>query len=332
MKRKNIFFGLSFIFVLVYALTSCTKDESPTPVSIVAAVPSAPIPGDATVVPYTSGSLPIVLKWAGTATNAVKWDVYFGNTEKPVKVASGVAENTYTVNVTTGGTYYWKVETIDANNVKSTSAVWSIQVNSNPDIPSLIEPKVDTTNVSCTPTFEWSGSDPEGDVLTYDLYLGTTNKPAVAYTGLTDVQFAVTTSLSEKTDYYWKIVAKDPYGGERESAIRKFTTGLEPINTYVGTYKCDEPAENYSYDITFTKVNATTIKTTNYWNSSPWTGTFILDLANLTYTMANTTWTSGYSGIESGIIDPKKGTMTGTYTIWKDGVISEQGVHTYTKK
>ena len=36
------------------------------------------------------------------------------------------------------------------------------------------------------------------------------------------------------------------------------------VDTFVASYTCDEPAEAYSYGVSFTKINLTTIKTANY--------------------------------------------------------------------
>jgi hypothetical protein len=55
-------------------------------------------------------------------------------------------------------------------------------------------------------------------------------------------------------------------------------------------------------------------------------------LTKLTYSMPLTSFTTVWSAIETGVIDPSTGTMTGTYTVFQSGVAVEQGVHTYTKK
>ena len=104
-----------------------------------------------------------------------------------------------------------------------------------------------------------------------------------------------------------------------------------PIDTFVGNYTADEPAESYSYGVTFIRASLTSVSTNNYWNSG-WTAVFTIDLVNKTYSMPKTTW-SGYSGIESGTVDTSTGTMVGNYTIWNpNGSVNEVGVHTYTKK
>ena len=180
------------------------------------------------------------------------------------------------------------------------------------------------------PDLNWVASDPEGDDLTFDVYLGKTAVPtAVVATGISDTTFAVTTPLSTATDYYWKVVTHDPFGGISESPVWKFTTGIA-ITEFEGDYNADEPAEDYSYDVTFTMVTPTTVSTDNYWNSG-WAATFTIDLTLKNYTMPLTVWGT-YSGVESGIVNTSTGTMTGTYTIWHNTSIVEQGVHTYTKK
>jgi hypothetical protein len=104
-----------------------------------------------------------------------------------------------------------------------------------------------------------------------------------------------------------------------------------PIDTFVGNYTADEPAEAYSYGVSFKRVSTTAVSTANYWNSG-WTAVFTIDFVNKTYSMPNTTWDSGYSGIESGTVDLVTGKMVGNYIIYHNGTSIEEGVHTYTKK
>jgi hypothetical protein len=332
MKRINIFLSIAFVLFGLTAMQSCTKDDSPVPVVYKAAVPAEPTPAVGNVIAFSGTPIDVNLTWTGTATNA-KWDIYFGTSAdnmKKLNIASFTG-NTYKTTVTTGGAYYWQVKTINANNVISTSPVWNFEVNSNPLVAAIKAPLLNAVGVSCNPTISWTGSDPESDALTYDLYLGTTNDPPVAFTDLTAAQASITTSLLENTVYYWKVVTKDPFGGKSTSPVWSFTTGLLPINTFVGSYLTDEPAEAYTYTVSFTKASTSTIKTVNYWNSG-WTAIFTIDFVNLKYSMTSYTFSTGWTGTESGIIDATTGKMTGTYTIWKNGVINEQGVHTYTKQ
>jgi hypothetical protein len=160
--------------------------------------------------------------------------------------------------------------------------------------------------------------------------LGTTATPsAVVASAISDTSFAPSATLVPLTKYYWQIVAHDPYGGSSTGPIWAFTTGALPISAFTGAYNADEPAESYSYGVNFSLVDATTIKCDNYWNSG-WVVNFTLDLTKLTYSFPTITF-GAYSMIESGIIDPANGKMVGSYTIWNNGTVIEQGVHTYAK-
>ncbi|GEM_PF-3514698 len=104
-----------------------------------------------------------------------------------------------------------------------------------------------------------------------------------------------------------------------------------PVDKFVGSYLCDEPAEAYNYGVSFTRKTTSSIQTANYWNSG-WTAVFSLDFVNNTYSMPLTTFTSGYSAVESGTIDQTTGKLVGNYTIYHNGAVEETGVHTYTRK
>lgn len=328
MKINNIFLVTLLVLSGLFTMQSCTKDDATPPVVFSAAVPANPIPAVDEVVTLAGTSYE--LKWEGTASTT--WDVYVGTTVKPALAKAGVTGNTYTYTTPVGGQYYWYVVTKDANNVVSTSPTWTFFINSAPSKPVLTSPTEGAVDFAQAGELTWTAEDAENDDLTYDLYLGTTSTPALVAADLADAAYSP--EMTATTKYYWKVVAKDSHGASTSSVVGSFTTGVassDPIALFTGTFKCDEPAENYDYDVDFAMVDTETIETDNYWNSG-WVGTFTVDLELLTYTMPTTTWTSGYSGTESGIIDPVKGTMTGTYTIWKNGAITEQGVHTYTKK
>jgi len=330
MKRKHIILIMLLVLSGIFTMQSCKKDETPTPELYKAAVPTNPTPAAEAVIPLIPAGNTVILNWEGVATTT--WDLYFGPVGSEAQVASGLNANTYTVTTTIGGEYRWHLETMDANKVLSKSPVWSFYINSPPTAPDLFSPANDSVGFPVTGALEWSSEDAEGDDITYDVYVGTTNTPGIAAGDLADPTFSP--SLEAETVYYWKVVAKDSHGATATSIVQKFTTGLEPIMNFTGAYLCDEPAEAYSYDVNFTKATSTSLAIDAYWNS--WAAEFTIDLDNMTYSMPFIDFGvfggTDYAAIESGILDPATGTMTGTYTIWGNGAIIEQGVHTYTKK
>jgi len=225
MKRNILFFVMLLAVLGFTTMQSCKKDTVVQPKEFLAAMPEAPSPAVDAVVPFTGTGQAINLEWTGTATNAVKWDVYFGDTNAPDRVATGLTTNSYTAHVTAGGTYFWQVVTVDANNVESDSPVWSFQVNSNPGVPTLTAPANNATAVSKTVALKWTATDPEQDDLTFDVYLGTTATPGPAATGLTTATYSPT--LAYNTTYFWKVVAHDPYGGVSTSAVFTFKTDIQ---------------------------------------------------------------------------------------------------------
>jgi len=331
MKRKTIFIVMLAVIYGVLSLQSCTKKTGSPTEDFIAAMPSAPSPVVNAVIPYVNANQTVALSWTGTGSSAPMWTVYFGKSANPPVVTTNVSSNSYTAATPTGGVYYWKVSQIDANNVSTTSDIWSFDVNSAPNAPFGPVPVINATAVANSPTLQWSGTDPDGDVLTFDLILDKNASPTtVVASAIADTSYAFSTLLSQNTVYYWKIIAHDPYGGTTTGPIWSFKTGSLPIAKFTGSYNAAEPAEAYSYGVGFTLVNASTIECDNYWNSG-WVVDFTLDLTNLTYTFPLTTFATGWTGTESGIIDLATGKMTGTYTIWQNGAIAEQGVHTYTK-
>ena len=56
----------------------------------------------------------------------------------------------------------------------------------------------------------WSCNDDDGDILKYDIYLGTTNPPALVVTNHDSLSYDPG-KLTVETDYYWQIVADDGF-------------------------------------------------------------------------------------------------------------------------
>jgi hypothetical protein len=330
---KNKYLIIVFLLGLAGMLTiqSCTKDESPTPVIYKAAVPANPTPAEGDVVTLAGTSYE--LKWEGTTTTS--WDVYFGPAGGDLDlVKTSLTGNTFTVTAEEGGAYEWYVETKDANGIVSNNISgpardpWYFYINSPPTIPVQTAPLDEAVNVNVVGTLRWTATDAE-DAMKYNVFIGTSESSMAAVaTGLTASSFVPTTLLGF-TKYYWRVEAVDAHGATTSSVVHSFTTGKD-VAPFVGKYLCDEPAEEYSYDISFSKGLPNTIVTTNYWNSG-WTATFTLNFTKNTYTMTSYVFGAGWIGVESGTIDYATGGMVGEYSLWLNGVLQETGIHTYTK-
>lgn len=95
--------------------------------------------------------------------------------------------------------------------------------NQPPYYPFYPNPENGSSNISINLSFSWSCSDPESDPLTYDVFFGTENPPALVATAIADTFYNPGT-LNYNTTYYWKIVAHDDHGNSTEGEIWSFTT------------------------------------------------------------------------------------------------------------
>jgi len=155
------------------------------------------------------------------------WDS--GKTSMPsVTVGNRCSDISYSGSaLTRGTTYYWRIEFWDA---AGNEGAWStnpatFRLNRLPNTPSNPWPADNATNVSTSPTLSWSGGDPDGDTVTYDVYFGTSSNPP--YVGSTTSTSYPRSGLAYNTTYYWKIVASD--GLETSSGpVWRFTTAATP--------------------------------------------------------------------------------------------------------
>jgi uncharacterized protein (TIGR02145 family) len=95
--------------------------------------------------------------------------------------------------------------------------------NQSPAEPSNPSPSNNSTNQSINSQLSWTCTDPENDPLTFDVYFGTTNPPALVSSGQTGSNFNPGILLYN-TPYYWKIVARDDHSNATEGPVWTFTT------------------------------------------------------------------------------------------------------------
>ena len=163
----------------------------------------------------------ISISAGGTYTNSVIWNgnlhcdnhgTYFGDiTENNIMVILGVFNN-------------------NNNYVDETAAATIIQVP--PNTPRNPDPSNGQTNVNINVDPSWWGGDPNPqDIVTYDVYFGTSNPPPKVVNNQSSTNYDPGT-LNFSTTYYWNIVAWDNNGASATGPIWQFTTrGQSPPYT-----------------------------------------------------------------------------------------------------
>ena len=191
--------------------------------------PTSPWPANqSTGIPVT-----LLLSWTGgdPDNDPVTYDVYFGTTPTPPKVAGNVTSPSYDPGTLAfQQLYYWRIIAWDPYGYSSPGPLWQFTTDAYPYIPSNPTPANHTANVEINQTLSWTGGDPDaGDVVVYDVYLGTTNPPPLVSLH----QYATSYNpgaLQYQQNYYWKIVAIDSFGATTTGPLWNFTTVYAPNN------------------------------------------------------------------------------------------------------
>lgn len=103
--------------------------------------------------------------------------------------------------------------------------------NRSPHAPVNLVPPNGATNQSRNVNLGWLGGDPDGDTVTYDVYLapGDSTPDALKADNLTSNVYDPGTLLAN-TVYYWRVVAQDEHGATAPGPVWMFTTGTSTNN------------------------------------------------------------------------------------------------------
>lgn len=128
-----------------------------------------------------------------------------------------------------GVNYFWRVKAIDENQKESDyTEAWQFitesEATSNhvPFTPELIGPSDDSSITSTNVTLQWSCTDADDDVLSYSVYFGASQEPALVQEDLSEASLA-RENLTSGVTYYWYVVAKDGSGSSSQSKLWSFS-------------------------------------------------------------------------------------------------------------
>ena len=121
------------------------------------------------------------------------------------------------------GAYLITLNVTDSDGVNATiQKTINISVNYPPNI-SDPSPSNDSTNVNENSNISWTGGDPNGDIVTYDVYFGNTSSPDKVKSNQSDTIYDPPRIMNLTTTYYWRIVAWDNHGANNASPTWRFT-------------------------------------------------------------------------------------------------------------
>lgn len=178
---------------------------------------------------------PVVLTWncSDPDGDTVDYSFFLGTTGANLsEIASGLTVSNYTLeDVSANTTYYWKVVATDDKDASSTSAIWRFTTgdltNNPPNEPSNPYPENNMKNVDeSSVVFSWTGGDPDGDSVSYYIYLATLEEGinALKQIGTSQTTKYSYVGLSKDETYYWRVKAVDSFGKAKDGPIWQFST------------------------------------------------------------------------------------------------------------
>ena len=189
------------------------------------------------------------LSWIGgdPDEDPVTYDVYFGTTSPPSKKVSNQSALLYDPGTMIYSTqYYWKIIAWDNQSASTVGPQWEFTTeskpNNPPNKPSGPIPTNGSVNILLTAILNWTGGDPDGDTVKYDVYFGNTSSPLKVKSNQSTLTYDPV-GLTYNTTYYWQIVAWDNHTASATGPLWHFTTKQEGIITVIIT----KPVENKFY-------------------------------------------------------------------------------------
>ena len=118
--------------------------------------------------------------------------------------------------------------------------------NSAPYLPSNPSPGNGASDVGLSSDLSWSGGDPDGDSVSYDVYFGMSSPPNKVSGNQSQTSYNLG-GLSYDTMYYWRIVSWDEHGAKRVGSVWSFQTeaGSDTTPPVIGdlSYDVSDPID-----------------------------------------------------------------------------------------
>ncbi len=170
------------------------------------------------------------ISWTGGDPDGdpVTYDVYFGNNNPPLIISANQSGTSYDLDTLDyNTTYFWKIIAWDNSSESNESPLWTFTtekiVNNPPYQPAEPNPENGSIDVNIELELSWSGGDPDGDTVFYDVYFDSTYPPSKIVSNQTNTTYPLDI-LDFNTTYYWQIISWDIEGVFTNGPIWCFTT------------------------------------------------------------------------------------------------------------
>ncbi len=172
----------------------------------------------------------VVFKWS-QAKNAEQYEISLKNLVTGSSVTQLSVTPELAIAIQRGTPYSWFVISKSKDGNTAASAVWKFYNSdsgtlSHPPFPadqmlpsfgSIVTPENGKIKLS------WKGTDTDNDIVSYDIYFGTSANPELLKAAHTTENLPEVSVLT-KTTYFWKVLTRDAKGNTSESETFRFTT------------------------------------------------------------------------------------------------------------
>ncbi len=201
-----------------------------------------------------SVNIPVTLEWecSDPDGDSLNFEVYLNEVKKTDTNQSRFVLSDLSPNKT----YSWYIKASDGTNL-TVGPKWTFTTkglaNSAPSMPTNPSPENNASVFETDVLLSWVSSDPDEDLLFYDLYFGEGSNPPLIRQNLSSSNMLIQ-NLEKNKKYYWKVVAKDG-NTSTEGPVWNFYTGVQ--TTYS---KLLALCEDGIYQIDFTQEPASDTK------------------------------------------------------------------------
>lgn len=234
MKTIKYILGL----VMILGVQSCGgggggDEPEPTPVtppSAASLVAPANNEECITGVEVNANQTRVNFNWSAGA-NATSYTIFIKDLETNSEFDTNVTGTSIDLTVNKNTPYkWWVVSKATGTTQTAKSSEWKFYnagdaiTNYAPFPADLVSPEMGSTTSSSTVTLEWSGSDVDNDISSYDVYFGTNTDPLTNSPESTTAQKIENKSVTSGSVYYWQVITKDDVGNSSTSEVFQFKT------------------------------------------------------------------------------------------------------------
>ena len=217
----------AFLFLLILCI-GCRKDPEPLPAKAVLLLPkNNEICADGVIVSASRSK--ILFKW-DAAKNSDSYVLSIKNLDNGQISTHSTDKTQLELELDRNLAYSWFITSKNTQiNKEISSDLWKFynpapaQTSFSPFPAELTVPRYGEVIPlsTATVTLRWSATDPDGDIDSYDVYLGNTSVPVLYRSGLKTAVLADLVLDRNKT-YYWKIITRDSKGNRSNSDVYVF--------------------------------------------------------------------------------------------------------------